>query len=167
MDSVTRAVVAHHRCQHISWREQKLIIQDLAFKYNNALCLIDSTGVGDPVVEDLEESNISVEGFKFNETTKKQMVNNLLIAIERRLITFPQIDVLLDELRNFEYIIGPTGKIKYSAPAGKHDDCVVSLGLAVWALKDRLRETQVITDDLRKYSMGDNVEEYEFNPMTA
>ena len=144
MDSVTREVVAHTRVQNVSWREQKLMIQDLAFKYNNALCLIDSTGVGDPVVEDLMSSNISVEGYKFNETTKKQMVDNLAIAIERRLITFPQIDVLINELRDFEYKIGNTGKISYQAPDGKHDDCVVSLGLAVWAIRHQLKESQVV-----------------------
>ena len=147
MDSVTRQVVAWTRCQHVSWREQKLMIQDLAFKYNNAMCLIDGTGVGDPIVEDLQSANISIEGFKFNETTKRQMVDQLSIAIERRLITFPNIEILLNELRSFEYIIGKTGKITYSAPAGKHDDCVISLGLAVWAIRHHLKEAQVVKRD--------------------
>lgn len=155
MDSVTRAVVAHQRFQDVSWREQKLRIQDLAFKYNNALCLVDSTGVGDPICEDLMGSNISVEGYKFNETTKRQMVEQMSIAIERRLITFPEIQILLDELRQFEYIIGKTGKITYSAPEGKHDDCVISLGLAVWALRHHLKEAQVVQRDEILYSAQD------------
>ena len=29
-----------------------------------------------------------------------------------------------------------TGNVKYSAPIGKHDDAVCSLGLAVWELRD-------------------------------
>lgn len=167
MDCITRELVAFYRCQHISWHEQKLLIQDMAFKYNNALTLIDSTGVGDPIFEDLDRSNIAVEGYKFNESTKKQLIDNLMIAIEKRYITFPNIEVLIKELQSYEYVIGPTGKIKYSAPEGKHDDCVVSLGLAVWAIRDRLKEVNVLVDKGRRYNLATKVADYPYNPMTV
>lgn len=150
IDSVTRKVVAWERFQNIEWREQKYRIQKLAERYNQALVMLDSTGVGDPIFEDLQNMNVSVEGIKFNNTIKNHMVDNLAIAIEQRLITFPDNEVLLHELYEFEYTLTKTGKITYGAPIGKHDDCVISLALAVWGIKNYMHEAQIIQQDINK-----------------
>lgn len=153
MDSVTREVVAWERFQDLSWSVQKIKIQELASKYNNALCIIDSTGVGDPIVEDLSRAGLSLwyhgdrPGYKFTNDSKSQLINNLAISIEQRRITFPYEPVLIDELQSFEYsFTDGGGKIKYGAPDGKHDDCVISLGLACWALKSQLVESQLLSE---------------------
>jgi len=150
IDSVTREVVAFERFQDLSWKEQKFRVQRLAAKYNNALCLLDQTGVGDPVLEDLQSSNISVEGFKFSSNlAKREVIENLSIAIEQRRITFPkELDILTKELLEFGYNITNSGNITYSAPSGKHDDCVISLALAVWSLRSQLKEAQVLSEEL-------------------
>lgn len=157
LDSVTREVVAWERFQDLAWSVQKIKIQELAGYYNNALCILDSSGIGDPIVEDLQHSGLSLwykddkPGFKFTNDSKSQLVNNLAIAIEQRRITFPREQILIDELQSFEYQITDGGKIKYGAPDGKHDDCVISLGLACWALKSQLTEASIylnrIVDD--------------------
>lgn len=150
LDSVTREVVAWMRFQDLSWSVQKLKIQQLAEKYNNALVIVDSTGVGDPIAEDLQRCGLSLwyqgdkPGFKFTNDSKSQLVNNLAIAIEQRRITFPNEPILVDELNAFEYSISDGGRIQYSAPDGKHDDSVISLGLACWALKSQLAEAAVL-----------------------
>jgi hypothetical protein len=40
---------------------------------------------------------------------------------------------LSDEMEIFEYEILPSGKIRYSAPNGFHDDCILSLAMANWS----------------------------------
>ncbi len=45
----------------------------------------------------------------------------------------PQEETLL-EFDNFSYEIGPTGRIRYGAPEGYHDDIIISHALAVWSL---------------------------------
>lgn len=153
VDSVTREVVAFERFQDISWQEQKLRIQLLAQRYNNALCVIDATGIGDPIVEDLQSANISLyydgdkPGYKFTHESKLRLIDNLSLAIEQRLVTFPRIDILVGELFDYEYVLTPGGKITYSAPDGKHDDCVVSLALAVWGIRHQLRSAHVVMID--------------------
>lgn len=142
IDTVTRQVVAFERFQDVSWKEQKLIIQKLAKRYNNALVIIDSHGVGDPIYEDLQNAYVSIEGFKFTNISKNQLIDQLAISIEQRLITFPPIEVLLQELMQFEYVISDGGRIKYSAPEGKHDDCVISLALANWGIRSYLYTAQ-------------------------
>jgi hypothetical protein len=149
VDSVTRGVVAFERFQDVSWREQKLRIQKLAGKYNNALCVVDASGVGDPIVEDLQHSGLSLyyeddrPGYKFTNESKARLIEQLQIAIEQRNITFPDIEELTEELLNYEYSITDHGRITYSAPDGKHDDCVISLALAVWGIRSYLHEAQV------------------------
>jgi hypothetical protein len=43
-----------------------------------------------------------------------------------------------NELKIFEYDIGPSGGVRYSAPDGYHDDCVIGLALANWAVFNRI-----------------------------
>lgn len=156
IDSATRNLVSLDRFQDISWSEQKLRIQDLALKYNNALCIVDSTGVGDPIFEDLQNSGVSCQGYKFTNESKHRLIEQLAIVIEQRQITFPNIDYFVQELMNYEYSITESGRIVYSAPSGKHDDCVISLGLAVWGIRSGLKEAQVLDSvtNQRKYDFN-------------
>jgi len=90
--------------------------------------LIDSTGVGDPIVEDLARERPNVEGFKFTSTSKQQTMEGLAAAIQRGEIAFPE-GWLSSELETFEYEY-VRGGVRYTAPAGLHDDGVCALALA-------------------------------------
>lgn len=142
MDPATREVVAFKRFKDVSWPDQKEAIQKLALEYNNAKVIVDATGVGDAIFDDLSNANISVEAFKFTNSSKHQLVEKLSVSIEQRLITFPNIEELVSELQSFEYEITADGRIKYSAPDGKHDDCVMSLALANWGIRHDLYATR-------------------------
>ena len=92
-------------------------------------CLIDSTGIGDPVVEDLQRILPNIKGLKFTSQSKQQLIEGLQLEIHQRKITFPS-NPIGYELENFEYEYTRTG-VRYTAPPGLHDDCVVSLALAI------------------------------------
>lgn len=124
-------LVAFERFNQIDWSIQKQRIIALAEKYN-ARVILDSTGVGDPIFEDLRNYGLNVEGYKFTNESKKQLVEGLSIAIEQSKISYPDIPVLINELRIFGFEISASGTIKYNAPAGYHDDCVISLALATY-----------------------------------
>ncbi len=96
---------------------------------DNTPALVDSTGVGDPVVESLQRGGGNYEGFKFTAPSKQQLMEGLAVAIQQREITYPE-GPIVDELEAFEYVYTRTG-VRYSAPEGLHDDCVVGLALAV------------------------------------
>jgi len=92
--------------------------------------LVDSTGVGDPVLESLQENGgENFEGFKFSSTSKQQLMEGLAVAIQQQQVGYPD-GVIVSELEQFEYKYTRTG-VKYSAPEGFHDDCVCGLALAV------------------------------------
>lgn len=93
----------------------------------NAQIAIDSTGVGDPIAEDIARVR-DVELFKFTSISKQQIMEGLALAIQQRKITFPE-GMITSELEQFEFEYTRTG-VRYSAPAGLHDDCVCALALA-------------------------------------
>lgn len=107
--------------------------------------LVDSTGVGDPVVEDLVRERYTVEGFKFSSQSKQQLMEGLAAGIQRREVAFPA-GWLASELESFEYEYR-AGGVRYSAPAGLHDDGVCALSLAWRKLTaDRAGRTEMVYD---------------------
>jgi len=91
---------------------------------------VDSTGVGDPIVEDLQKRRgRTVHSFKFSSSSKQQLMEGLSLVIQNERLKFPE-GVISDELESFEFEYTRTG-VRYSAPQGLHDDCVCSLALAV------------------------------------
>lgn len=134
-DLQEKRVVAFDRFNQIDYRVQLERVEQMVESYNNASVLMDSTGVGDPILEQLEERHIEVEGFKFHNQSKQQLIENLAVMLEKKQICFPDIPVLINELEMFQYEMTRSGSIRYSAPDGMHDDCVISLALGAWAMK--------------------------------
>jgi hypothetical protein len=104
-------------------------------RYNRAPVWVDSTGVGDPILEDLMRMGVSCRGYKFTGESKAALVENLILAVDERRVTIPPIQELIDELVIFEAKNLPGGGVSYGAPGGYHDDCVISLALAVWGTR--------------------------------
>ena len=99
---------------------------------------VDSTGVGDPIVERLQKAHPGrIESFKFTQPSKQQLMEGLAVAIQQREVLIPRTEVVtLSELESFEYQYTRTG-VRYSAPEGEFDDAVCALALAVHRLKSR------------------------------
>ena len=90
--------------------------------------MIDSTGVGDAITEDLQRYFQRMYGFKYTAQSKQQLMELLASTIHKQEIGFPE-GFIKSELEVFEYVYTSTG-VRYNAPSGFHDDCVNALGLA-------------------------------------
>ena len=108
----------------LDWHNTKETIKRLP----PAPIIVDSTGVGDPILEDLLREGVNIEGLKFTSQSKQQLMEGLASAIQQGRIGFPE-GVIVDELDVFEYQFTANG-VRYSAPSGFHDDCVMALALA-------------------------------------
>lgn len=116
------------------WGETRNRIRKLV---GSVKAYIDSTGVGDPIVEDLQRlGGISnYEGYKFTSASKQQLMEGLAGAIQNKEITFPD-GLIKQELEIYEYEYTRIG-VRYTAPEGMHDDCVCALALAVFHKRGR------------------------------
>jgi hypothetical protein len=117
--------VCHFERFQKDWLQTKETIKQIR-KHKHIF--IDSTGVGDAIVEDLQKYFNDMTGFKYTSTSKQQLMESLASSIHKKEIGFPE-GAIKDELEIFEYLFTSTG-VRYSAPAGFHDDCVNALALA-------------------------------------
>jgi phage FluMu gp28-like protein len=117
----------------LDWAIQKQRIISAIQKYKAQL-LLDSTGIGDPIYDDLQRAGLMVSGYKFTAESKKKLIELLMLSFEQRKILILDEPTQRNELDIFEYTIGQSGMVHYAAPEGYHDDCVIALALANWAM---------------------------------
>jgi hypothetical protein len=115
----------------LDWTVQKDRIIPVIRKYK-AMLNVDSTGVGDPIYEDLRRAGLNVTGYKFTADSKKKLIETLMVGFDQRKLSLLNEPVQTNELEIFEYNIGASGMVHYAAPEGYHDDCCISLALAYW-----------------------------------
>lgn len=121
----------------VDYNLQKARIEASWLRYGKPIARIDSTGLGDPICDDLIARGINVEPYRFTEQSRMDLLNHLAIMLEQDLIKIPNDDILIGELRSFQYVReGDRGKLKVKVPEGLHDDAVMSLALAVWGLRE-------------------------------
>lgn len=90
--------------------------------------LVDSTGVGDPVLEELQVEHGNFIGYNFTQASKQRLMEGLAVSIQGHEISFPD-GPIPQELLRFEYELTRTG-VRYASPPGYNDDCVCALALA-------------------------------------
>jgi len=129
LDETGHVVCWERLDQGTGWPTQKMRIASISTKYNGATCYVDSSGVGDPIVDDLGAMGVPVMPVPTAQQ-KTQLIDALVVAMDNNKITYPEIPVLLNELEIFEHEKTGTGRDKYGAPSGMHDDAVISLALA-------------------------------------
>lgn len=142
-DLATNEIVYYERFNHLDWDYQKVKISSVLKRYNDAVMYMDSTGVGDPIVEDLQRQGCAVKSFKFSQTTKKQAIENLMKMVDDATIGIPDLPEIRHEFEIFGYEQTKYGQVRYCAPDGQHDDIVISVVLCAWGL-DRNTGSSVV-----------------------
>ena len=136
IDLTSFKVVEIERFNQIDWALQKARIEAIYLRYFSPLTYIDSTGVGDPIYEDLFKRGLNrIQPFKFTEQSRRELLTNLQLHIEQGKISIPDNQILINELRSMRYeLMGDKGKVKAVVPDGMHDDMIMSLALACYQL---------------------------------
>ena len=133
-DSQRRLVYAD-RWHRIDWAQQIWRVKEVFDRYGQPPIVVDSTGVGEPVYEQLLRAGLRCTPYQFTQRSKAALIDNLAILLERRQCELPSPQrwpVGIEELESFEYQITDAGNAKQSAPPGYHDDCVIACALAFW-----------------------------------
>jgi hypothetical protein len=136
--TANKQVLKIDRFNNIDWGFQKKRIYSLWQENGKPKVVIDSTGVGDAIYDDLVRAGMNVQGFKFTSQSKSEIIENLSVAIDNQEIFYPNDKDLLNELSAFGFEITPTRNIRYNAPAGVHDDMVISLALFNYLIKSNI-----------------------------
>ncbi len=119
--------VCHFDRFQAPWQET---IRRIAKAVGSVPTLVDSTGVGDPVLEALQrEQGLRAKGYLFTGASKQKLMEGLAVAIQSGAVRYPG-GAIVQELEGFGYAYTRTG-VRYEGMEGMHDDCVCALALAV------------------------------------
>ena len=120
------------RFNQIDYSVQRGRLQALAERYRPTVILAESNSMGEPIIEQLQRDGLPVRGFQTTNATKAAIIEGLALAFERQELRILNDATLIGELQAYEMDKTPSGMVRYGAPEGMHDDCVMSLALA-WA----------------------------------
>ncbi len=130
LDVTGGALVALERFNMIDYSLQRQRLEAVCERFLPFVIVAERNAMGDPVVEELQRSGLPVQPFTTTNASKKQAVEALALAIESGALKLLPDRTLLAELAAFEAVRLPSGMLRYAAPAGYHDDCVIALALA-------------------------------------
>jgi len=134
------------RFNQVDWPMQKAKIEASYYRWKQPVVRIDSTGLGDPIVDDLIAMGVEIdrdakegqeEAVTFTGKRRRQLLDNLAIMIEQDRIKMPNDEGLMSELESFQYSLTKNGKVQVTVPDGLHDDRVMSLALSVWGAGEK------------------------------
>ncbi len=115
-----------------SWNKQIEYINEIYKQFNIDEVIIDATGLGDVMLDNL--SNLHPEPFIFTQSSKLNLINNLLVSFQNKQIAIHQnFKDLIKELEDYYWLDDRYNKA--SALRG-HDDLVCALMLAAYKLNE-------------------------------
>lgn len=157
IDEQTHKQVYIDRFNQVDWNLQESRIEACARRFNNAAIRIDATGLGDAIVQSLERRGLSVKPYTLTNQSKKDLIDNLALLLEKDDLKILQHEIQIQELEAYTYEIGQTGTVKYNAPDGQHDDTVIALGLSCYQLPEKqMRVYKDILPDNELFDMQYN-----------
>ena len=145
-DTATNTEVHSIRNNKLDYSYQKSAVYMEAKRWNDATVIIDKTGVGGSVVEDLQKMDraydiapkqgyLTIIPVVFSAVSKPELFNHYLLMSENDMIHLIPDEVTKKEHESFERTKMPSGNFRYGAPKHHHDDTVTAVALACWGLE--------------------------------
>lgn len=136
MDSKGKVVYVY-RINQVTWELIMNTVVQILTRYNKANCYVEVNSMGSPIYESLHKRYPNVHAFTTTNASKNDLIEGLILKFENKEILIPAPTIfkpMYEELQAFTFEYSPKSKtVKYSAPQGLYDDCVMSLALCVAA----------------------------------
>ena len=129
VDTTANTMVAMDRFNQIDYIFQVGRLKTLFDRFQPMTIIAESNSMGEPIIEQLQRDNLPVRPFQTTNASKAKAIEDLSLAFEQG-FTVINDPVLVGELLAYEAERLPSGLLRYGAPSGAHDDCVMSLAIA-------------------------------------
>ena len=158
-DTADNHEVDHQRFNKKNWAYIKSQIYATCMRYNNSTLIVDQTGVGAPVVEDLMKMDrpypeapkggyLTIIPKVFTSRSKPEIFTNYIMAHENGTIRLIDEPITKKEHEDFIVTKTPSGNAQYHAPKGLHDDTITAAALAVWGLDQECAANLIGTPEI-------------------
>jgi len=139
LDTTTRTMVTMARSNRVDYMVQCGRLRALNEHWHPRQILAEQNSIGQAVIEQLIRDGLRIEPFTTTNASKAQAVEALALAFERGEIQILDDAVLVSELVAYQAERLPSGLMRYGAPCGQHDDCVMALAIAWSAVSGQHR----------------------------
>ncbi len=131
-DTVTHCVAFLDRFTGLPFDVQLNRVAAALERWQPWVTVCELNSFGQALFESLQKRELPTRliGFTTSNQSKGALVDSFALALERRAITLLNDPLLIGELQAYQAETTVTGLIRYGAPVGQHDDCVMSLLLA-------------------------------------
>ena len=133
LDVTHKGQVYQDRMVGADYAMQRSRLQALNQRWQPTVIMAEYNSMGGPLVEQLQRDGLPVQAFTTTNATKRVLIDGLSLAFENRGLRILNDPVLVGELQAYESETLASGMIRYGAPGGVHDDCVMALALAWYA----------------------------------
>lgn len=156
VDVTTRSACFIDRMEATPYSVQLSRLRALWERFGKPPIIAELNSMGGPQVESAQRAGLPVTGLTTTNASKAQWIDALALAFEQNAISIIQDKTLITELQAFESVRLQSGMVRYSAPAGLHDDTVMALALA-WqifpmrdaAIMSRLTAPQLVYNPVK------------------
>jgi phage FluMu gp28-like protein len=128
--SKAQRMVALDRFNEIGWGLQRGRLVTLYEKWRPAVIWAEANSIGGPNIDALQAEGLPVSAFTTSVSSKPPLIESLALAIERGELALLRDPVLIGELQAYTVERLPSGRFRYTAPPGAHDDTVIAAALA-------------------------------------
>jgi hypothetical protein len=135
VDSTTHELCFLDRSNRIDYTAQIRRLADICKRYQVNEVVAESNAQA-TTIELMRQAGLPVREFVTSNSSKQNIIEGLMLGLEQGKLKILDDAVLLGELQAFEATRLPGGGLRYAAPQGMHDDCVMALALAWDAAKD-------------------------------
>ena len=138
LDAESKEMVYMDRFNRVDYPVLIDRLESVYHRYSLTSMVVEANSIGRPVIDELVSRGLAIIPFTTTSATKQSIIQQLQAAFENAQIKIVNDPVLVGELLSFESKRNPSGGFSYSAPAGMHDDCVMSLAFAWNGIRERV-----------------------------
>lgn len=135
IDASTRELCHLDRSNRIDYTAQVRRLEDLCKRFQVSAVIAESNSNA-TTIELLRKAKLPVREFVTTNQSKHNIIEGLMLGLEQGKLKILDDPILISELQAFEATRLPGGGLRYAAPNGYHDDCVMALALAWDAVHD-------------------------------
>lgn len=132
--TVVNATMGHQvdmiRFQGMGYEQQKERVRELFWRWKPYVIMAEANSMGAPLIEQMRSEGLPIEPFWTSGKSKMVLMDTLALGIEQQNLWLLDDHILVGEMEAYEATQTVGGVLRYSAPRGGHDDCVMALALA-------------------------------------
>jgi len=137
VDINTQEQVCIERFNQIGWQAQRNRLMTLYLKWKPFRILAEENSIGEVNIEALAQQawnegheDFIIDGFQTTAVSKPSLIDDLTTAIERGHIKLQDDANQTNEFTAYALQRLPSGRFRFSAPSGGHDDTVIATALS-------------------------------------